>query len=132
MYIQPLRLDSVAVEALLQIVGVFLLGVVPSVGGAVFQGGRFFHVVLADVVAIHGGVVDVQLEFSDPVTVPVGHFMPLDQELSQPGWFSHLAFLLGTGVDQIRGVLHLNNGVLNQNCGVLDQNCAVLDRNVVF
>ena len=78
---EPLRLDSIAVEAFLQVLGVLHLFVLFPVGGPILQRGRLVHVIFTDVVTVHGGVVDVQLELRDPVRVPVGHVYPLDEEL---------------------------------------------------
>lgn len=62
-YLQPLRSDSVAVEPILEVVRVFLyLLLVTSVRAAVLQWRRFVHVVLADIVAVHRRVMNVQLQ----------------------------------------------------------------------
>ena len=83
---QPLRPHAVAVEPLLEVMGVLrgrLLIAALAVTAPVLQRGRLIHVVLADVVAVHGRVVDVQLQLTDPAAVPVAHVVPLDEKLTQ-------------------------------------------------
>lgn len=56
---KPFWLDSVAVESFLQVFGVVHAFVLLAVRGSILEGWRFIHVILAHVVPVHGGMVDV-------------------------------------------------------------------------
>lgn len=127
----PLGLDAIAVEALLHlgILGILVLPLLPLavlIPRAVVEGWRLIHVVLALVVAVHDGVVELQLQqreprsargqrrrgpgrgsknatrahlqLLDPGAVPVGQTCPLHEEFTLWDPLQHL----GWGERQLR------------------------------